>query len=70
MAEKVEGSFCFTILSKNNELYIVKGDNPITLIKFDGFYMYASTKEILMAAVKKLGLKSANECLKITVDDG
>lgn len=70
MAEKVEDSFCFTILSKNNELYIIKGDNPIALIKLDGFYMYASTKEILMSAVKKLGLKSANECLKITVDEG
>lgn len=57
MAEKVEGSFCFTILSQENELYIVKGDNPMCIAKFNGFYIYASTKEILVKALKKLDLK-------------
>ncbi len=61
MAEKVEGSFCFTILSKDNELYIVKGNNPMCIAKFNGFYIYASTKEILTKSLKKLGLKHYKE---------
>ena len=61
MAEKVEGSFCFTILSNDNELYIVKGDNPMCIAKFNGFYVYASTKEILTKALKRLGLKHYKE---------
>ena len=56
MAEKTEGSFCYTILSENDNLYMVKGDNPLALYKFNGFYLYASTDEILTRAVKKLKL--------------
>lgn len=65
MAEKVEGSFCFTILNKNNELYIIKGDNPMCIAHFKGFYIYASTEIILAKALKKLGLKHYNN-IKIT----
>ena len=61
MAEKVEGSFCFTVLDNNNELYIVKGNNPMCIAHFNGFYIYASTKEILTKALKKLGLKHYKE---------
>lgn len=56
MAEKTEGSFCYTVLSDRNELYFVKGSNPIALYKFDGFYIYASTEEILKNALQKLNL--------------
>ena len=56
MAEKTEGSFCYTILSENDNLYMVKGDNPLALYKFNGFYLYASTDEILTRAVQKLRL--------------
>ncbi|MDE5859430.1 MAG: class II glutamine amidotransferase [Oscillospiraceae bacterium] len=56
MAEKTEGSFCYTVLSDRNELYIVKGDNPIALYKSDGFYIYASTEEILKNALQELNL--------------
>ncbi|MDE6746544.1 MAG: class II glutamine amidotransferase, partial [Oscillospiraceae bacterium] len=56
MAEKTEGSFCYTVLSNRNELYIVKGDNPIALYKSDGFYIYASTEEILKNALHELNL--------------
>lgn len=56
MAEKVEGSFCFTVLNDRNELYFVKSDNPLALYKFDGFYLYASTEVILQNALKKLNL--------------
>ena len=56
MAEKTEGSFCYTVLSDRNELYIVKGDNPIALYKSEGFYIYASTEEILKNAFQELKL--------------
>ena len=34
MAEAVRGSFVFTILRDDNTLFLVKGDNPITLLHF------------------------------------
>jgi glucosamine--fructose-6-phosphate aminotransferase (isomerizing) len=58
MAEAVEGSFVFTVLDQNCNLYLVKGDNPICIYHFyqQGFYLYASTPEILNRALKKLRL--------------
>lgn len=32
-AEQLEGSFTFTALGEQNDLYIVKGDNPLSLIR-------------------------------------
>lgn len=64
MAESVEGSFCFTLLDSSNCLYIVKGDNPIAVFNFEsmGFYIYASTEEILKNVLKTLSLtKSLNK---------
>ena len=34
MAEEVEGSFCFTLLDRQNNLYLVKGNNPLTIYHF------------------------------------
>ena len=34
MAELVEGSFVFTILRNDNTLFLVKGNNPLTLYQF------------------------------------
>lgn len=57
MAEKVRGSFVFTLLDKRNNSYFVKGDNPLALYHFDaGFYIYASTSTILDKALNALGL--------------
>ena len=67
MAEKTEGSFCYTVLSDRNELYIVKGDNPIALYKADGFYIYASTEEILKNALQELDLPKVS---KVNVKSG
>ncbi|MBR6616618.1 MAG: class II glutamine amidotransferase [Oscillospiraceae bacterium] len=49
MAEIVEGTFVFTILRSDNTLFLVRGDNPLTIYHFPalGLYVYASTKEIL-----------------------
>lgn len=58
MAERVEGSFTFTVLDQRNDLYIVKGDNPMCLYQFPvmGLYLYASTEEILKRALSKVRL--------------
>lgn len=57
MAEKVKGTFTFTVMDLQNNLYIVKGNNPLCLYYFPkkGFYIYASTREILEAALDVLG---------------
>ncbi len=58
MAEKIEGSFVFTVLDRLNNSYFVKGDNPLALYHFEkyGFYIYASTDKILLNTLIKLGL--------------
>ena len=56
MAELVEGSFVFTILRNDNTLFLVKGNNPLTVYHFPalGLYVYASTKSILDNALQKV----------------
>ncbi len=53
MAEEVEGSFSFSILDDRNNLYLVKGDSPLSVIHFPELklYTYASTDEILYRAL-------------------
>ncbi len=50
IAEEVEGSFVFTILENSGSLYIVKGNNPLTLVHCKSLktYFYASTEDILL----------------------
>lgn len=67
MAEKVEGSFCFTVLDKYENLYIVKGDNPIVFAKTKDCWIYASTDAILEKALNKLGISKYS---KFEIDDG
>jgi len=65
MSEKVKGTFNFTLLDGNNNVYIIKGNNPFVLVDC-GYYIYASTEKILATAMHKLGIfKSKN----IKVDD-
>ena len=58
MAEKVEGSFTFTVMDDRDNLYFVKGENPMCIYHYPklGIYIYASTKEILEKALKKMGM--------------
>lgn len=57
MVEKIRGPFVFTLLDERNNLYFVRGDNPLALYHFkDGFYAYASTDMILENALMILGL--------------
>lgn len=57
MAEEVEGSFCFTVLDAENNLYFVEGDNPLCLYHYPrlGLYLYASTEAILTKAIRRMG---------------
>ena len=59
MAEKLRGTFTITVLDRNNNLYFVKGDNPMCIYhcKDKGFYIYASTEEILKSALARLSLR-------------
>lgn len=59
MAEAVEGSFVFTVLDEQDNLYVVKGDNPFCLLRFPkaGLYLYASTETILRQAVDRTWLR-------------
>lgn len=56
MAEQLEGSFTFTVLSEKDDLYFVKGDNPMCIYHYParGLYLYASTEEILKKAIRRL----------------
>lgn len=56
MAEKLEGSYTFTVLSDKDELYFIKGDNPMCLYHYPdrGLYVYASTEDILHTALQRL----------------
>ena len=58
MAEEVSGNFSFTILDNKANLYLVKGDSPLTLIHFKRLklYVYASTSDILANALCKTPL--------------
>lgn len=49
MAEKVSGSFAFTILDSSDVLWLVRGDSPLSLVHLPKYklYVYASTEEIL-----------------------
>ena len=53
MAEQVHGSFAFTVLDEKNNLYLVKGDSPLSILHFpkSQIYVYASTEAILYKAL-------------------
>ena len=53
MAEELTGSFSFSILDNLNNLYLVKGDSPLSILHFPEYriYVYASTEEILWRAL-------------------
>lgn len=60
MAEQLEGHFTFTVLDQENNLYFIKGNNPLTIYHYPevGLYLYASTTEVLELAIGGLGIQS------------
>jgi glucosamine 6-phosphate synthetase-like amidotransferase/phosphosugar isomerase protein len=72
MAEKLEGSFTITVMDKKDNLYFVKGDNPMSIFHFKdiGLYIYASTEEILLKAIGRMQTKLGRyEKVDITCGD-
>lgn len=59
MAEQLEGTFTITALSQQDELFFVKGNNPLCIFHFpqQGIYIYASTEEILQKALNRTKLR-------------
>ena len=53
MAETVKGSFSFSILDEQNNIYLIKGDSPISIIRFIDLKLivFASTDKILYKAI-------------------
>ena len=53
MAEKISGSFAFSILDTDNTLWLIRGDSPLSLIHLPNYklYIYASTDSILYKAL-------------------
>ena len=71
MAEKLEGSFTITVMTDRDELYFIKGDNPMCIYHYEklGVYIYASTEPILKSALKQLNLKLGKPT-KVKLDGG
>ena len=72
MAEELEGSFTITALTDRDELYFVKGNNPLTIHHYPqyGLYVYASTEEILMKGIRNSGLRlGKKESVRIYTGD-
>lgn len=63
MAEKVEGSFVFTVLDREDSIWFVRGNNPLAIFRYDGFILYASTSELLKQAERRLKLHHTDEIL-------
>jgi len=75
MAENVDGSFAFSILDDKNILWLVKGDNPLSVIHFmeKKIYVYASTDAILYKALAESDLLTElklGRFEEITIDHG
>lgn len=58
MAEKIEGSFSFSVLDEHNNIYLIKGDSPLSVYHFptEQIYVYASTPNILFSALIRTSL--------------
>ena len=71
MAQLLEGSFCVTVMTDRDELYFVKGNNPMAIYHFEklGLYLYASTEDILRTAIRQMPVK-LGRATKIRIDSG
>ena len=69
-AEALEGTLTLTILDGRDNLYIIKGNNPLTLYHFPrlGLYVYASTEAILKKGLKK-GFPHADRPVEVVMID-
>lgn len=70
-AEALKGTFTITLLDANENLYFIKGNNPLTILLFPdlGCYLYASTAEILYNALEALNMADM-KAVSIKVNQG
>ena len=63
MAEQVQGTFVFIVLDAKDNLYFVRGDNPLCLYHYpqEQLYLYASTEEILKKALSLPAFSSLSQ---------
>lgn len=71
IAESLNGSFTISVLDNSNNLYLIKGNNPLTirLLPELGCYLYASTGEILDRALAGLRLSKVPQ-IDIPISQG
>lgn len=71
MSEQLEGSFSFTVLDERDNLYFIKGDNPLCIYYYPGIetYLYASTEEILTAALLRMPYR-LGKAVKLNLECG
>ena len=72
VAEQVQGTFVFTVLDAQDNLYFVHGDNPLCLYHFpkQGIYVYASTQSILEHGLTASGLSFLKKPVEVKTDEG
>ena len=65
MAEELMGSFTFTVMDGQDNVYFIRGDNPMALYHLPrlGMYLYASTDAIMRKALEKLFLSGEGAVL-------
>lgn len=71
MAETISGSFTISVLDEQDNLYIVKGDNPLCLIHLPKtrLYLYASTEDILAKAFRRMNLPETPQKITLAAGD-
>ena len=68
-AALLEGSFSLSILDEFNQLYLVKGNSPLCIYRFEnGLTCYASTAGILKEALARCGFLPANKEIISTLE--
>ena len=61
-AARLEGSFSLAILNQFNHLYLVKGNSPLCIYRFEnGLICYASTADILKEALARCSFLPHNK---------
>ena len=70
-AARLEGSFSLTILNQFNHLYLVKGNSPLCIYRFEsGLICYASTADILKEALARCSfLPCSKEIVSLSEGD-
>ena len=53
MTDKISGSFTFSIIDDRHNIWLIRGDNPLSILHFPEkrMYVYASTDEILYKSI-------------------